>query len=168
MTLLGFLATALPWFSKKIFSKDKTLIGKFEDLVERIGGNKTAYNKILNDAQKLAVFQQHALAMQRLICDDRKNARNRDEKIARNYRADLMILTASVALFSCLSVLIFNKNQLSAELISMMTICMTIFGSCLKKAYVFEFGETLSNQANMYSDNDNIFTMNSTASGCMK
>ncbi|QEK39050.1 hypothetical protein [Candidatus Nesciobacter abundans] len=73
---------------------------------------------------------------------DRKDSRLRDCSIYKdkpNKRANAMFLLAFFGLFSCLLLLGLMPN-ITSEVICIISASAGIFGSCLKDAYVFEFG----------------------------
>lgn len=160
--ILNFLSLALPWFSKAFFSsKNNTgFLGKMEGLVGDLTGlgGLDAYSAVLRDPEMLLNFQKQALAMQqeyvKHICQDRMSARKRDlfllDKGGSNKRADRMIYIACFGLLACICALWICRKALSVELVSIISAIIGVFGSCLKDAYVFEFG---SGKLNIMSKN---------------
>lgn len=152
MPLLGFLSLALPWFSKAFFTNKTNggLLNKMEGLVYNLTGTegREGFNEILNNPETLLAFQKQALSMQqeyvKHICQDRMSARKRDmlflNKDGKNKRADRMIYIACFGLFACVAALWICRKALSVELVSIISAIIGVFGSCLKDAYVFEFG----------------------------
>jgi len=151
MPLLGFLNLVLPWFSKAFFanSNQGSLLKKMEGLVYNLTGTpgEDGYKTLLQDPEMLLNFQKQALNIQqeyvKHICQDRIHARKRDMlfmKKGGNHRADRMIYIACFGLFSCVVILWICRQALSVELVSIISAIIGVFGSCLKDAYVFEFG----------------------------
>ncbi|QEK38519.1 hypothetical protein [Candidatus Cytomitobacter primus] len=72
---------------------------------------------------------------------DRKNARKRNILLHKKEkrRKHLMLFLAFFGLSFCLTILSVISN-LSSEMICILSTAAGIFGSCLKDAYVFEFG----------------------------
>lgn len=151
MLLQNFLGLALPWFGKSFFGNNhKQLLSQLSSLAQDLTGEKgsNAYKTLLNDSERLLAFQKHALSIQsqyiKGMFEDRKNARARDimhlRANGKNARADFMIYIASFALFSCIAFIWFCRHILSVELVGVISALVGIFGSCLKDAYVFEFG----------------------------
>lgn len=153
MGLLSFLGIALPWLTRGFLSKgtNSGLLSQFAGLAQEMTDikNPLAYEKLLNDSQLLLQFQQKAFVMQqeymKAVCQDRMHARKRDvwlfNKAGKNYRADKMIYIACAGLVGCLAVLGICRSALSGELVSILSAAIGVFGSCLKDAYVFEFGQ---------------------------
>lgn len=83
---------------------------------------------------------------------DRKNARKRDVLLSRHAKRkrNVMLFLAFIGLVSCLSILGL-VSELSTEMICIISTTAGIFGSCLKDAYVFEFGSR-SNKEKKYFD----------------
>lgn len=81
-----------------------------------------------------------------LMMQDRANARQRDSALfqagRRNFRGDIMVLSALLGLLGCLAALTIFKMSLSGEVIGIVSTIAGIFGSCLKDAYAFEFGSS--------------------------
>lgn len=153
MGLINFITSALPWIGKAFLknSNNAGLLDKFENLAQELSGTEgmDAYNKVLLDSKLLLEFQQSAWQLQqeyaKHVCKDRMNARKRDlfllQKNGKNYRADKMIYIACFGLICCMAVLGFGSSVLTAELVAIISTTMGVFGSCLKDAYVFEFGQ---------------------------
>ena len=172
MGLLSFIGLALPWLANSFFDKgaNSDLLGKLSGLAHELTNttNPKAYGTVLNDPQLLLRFQQQACLIQKeymkSICQDRMQARRRDvwlfNKAGHNYRADKMIYIACGGLVSCLGILGICRSSLSGELVSILSAAIGVFGSCLKDAYVFEFGQGKINN-NMNSDNISGYETNS-------
>ncbi|QEK38045.1 hypothetical protein FZC35_01495 [Candidatus Cytomitobacter indipagum] len=76
---------------------------------------------------------------------DRKNARKRDALLSKHEKRKrhIMLFLAFAGLSFCLLVL-GMISDLSTEMICIISTAAGIFGSCLKDAYVFEFGSRSS------------------------
>ncbi len=77
---------------------------------------------------------------------DRQDARARDVALAqagrRNIRADVMVLVDAVGLIACLALLMFFRQGMPPEVITLVTTIASIFGLCLRDAHQFEFGSS--------------------------
>jgi hypothetical protein len=100
-------------------------------------------NTLRNSPEAQLQFQRE---IERLLIDDRSNARLRDTSIfqggRRNLRGDIMVLSALLGLLGCLAALTIFKMSLSGEVVGIVSTIAGIFGSCLKDAYAFEFGSS--------------------------
>ncbi len=141
-------------------------------IIRLISGDKKADSaqEILNRAKKIAqtedvleisqIFRenpqmlldfQHSIFEIEKECElaylgDRKDARERDSHFIklghRNYRGDIMVVSAALGLISCLFTLTYFSNNLPGETVGILSTIAGIFGSCLKDAYAFEFGSS--------------------------
>lgn len=100
-------------------------------------------NTLRNSPEAQAQFQRE---IDKLIVEDRANARHRDTSLfqagRRNLRGDIMVLSALLGLLGCLAALTIFKMSLSGEVVGIVSTIAGIFGSCLKDAYAFEFGSS--------------------------
>jgi hypothetical protein len=134
-------------------------------IAKLVGGNDSGdvAEKIVGTAQSLTGAQdinhmrdtlrnspeaqiQFQREMDKLMLEDRANARSRDASLfqtgRRNLRGDIMVLSALLGLLGCLAALTIFKMSLSGEVIGIVSTIAGIFGSCLKDAYAFEFGSS--------------------------
>lgn len=99
---------------------------------------------LVRDFQK-AIFEIEARSELALL-EDRQNARSRDITFIKsghkNYRADIMVISAAVGLIMCLVSLAFYAHKLPGEATGIISTIAGIFGACLKDAYAFEFGSS--------------------------
>lgn len=98
--------------------------------------------KLANELQE--AFLKNRKEIELAIIKDKQNARARDiaiNKIRKNIRADIMVISAAVGLVSCLIFIACFRN-LPGEIIGIISTIAGIFGSCLKDAYSFEFGSS--------------------------
>lgn len=77
---------------------------------------------------------------------DRKDARARDVALHqagyRNTRADWMVIGDVAGLIACLVAIVFLRNSLSGEAITIITTLASYFGLSLRDAHQFEFGSS--------------------------
>ena len=77
---------------------------------------------------------------------DRQDARWRDVAMTqagrRNFRADIMVISAACGLVLCLVSLGHYSEELPGEAVGIISTIAGIFGACLKDAYAFEFGSS--------------------------
>ena len=98
----------------------------------------------------LIAFQKAMIELEHDRCKleqhDRFHARERDISFIthgqRNYRADVMVVSAAVGLITCLGSLAYFSHDLPGEAVGILSTIAGIFGSCLKDAYAFEFGSS--------------------------
>ena len=60
----------------------------------------------------------------------------------RNKRLGVMVISAVIGLIICLLILTLCRENLSGEVIGIISTISGIFGACLKDAYSFEFGSS--------------------------
>eukprot|EP01035_Chromulina_nebulosa_P020448 gene20448-26533_t len=102
------------------------------------------------DSAALIEFQKEMLSMEAnrelAYLKDRQGARDRDVLLAqvghRNYRADIMVISAAVGMIMCLASLAYFSDHLPGEAVGIISTIAGIFGACLKDAYAFEFGSS--------------------------
>lgn len=96
------------------------------------------------------ILLQFQSELSKIALEDRINARQRDASLfqlgKRNFRGDIMVLSALLGLLGCLGALTVFKMSLSGEVIGIISTIAGIFGSCLKDAYAFEFGSSRSSK----------------------
>lgn len=110
----------------------------------------TSWCALRDNPELLCQFQQRMMELelerQKLIIDDRNNARQRDMTFVQvgkpNRRADIMVISAAVGLMACLLAMTYFANQMPGEAVGIISTVAGIFGSCLKDAYAFEFGSS--------------------------
>lgn len=59
-----------------------------------------------------------------------------------NRRADLMVILDVIGLIGCLVVLALLRHDLPAEVVTLLSTIVGIFGLCLRDAHQFEFGSS--------------------------
>lgn len=88
--------------------------------------------------------------LERAYLEDRADARKRDVAIQasgrRNWRADIMVLTAAGGLVACIWAIVTLREMLTGEAIGLIATVAGIFGACLKDAFSFEFGSSRSSK----------------------
>jgi hypothetical protein len=102
------------------------------------------------DPMALIEFQKGMLSMETerelAYLRDRQSARERDVSFIqaghRNYRADIMVISAAVGMITCLASLAYFADNLPGEAVGIISTIAGIFGACLKDAYAFEFGSS--------------------------
>lgn len=156
----------VPWLERYLgFAFNKKLFAHLGDIATRIAGSdnmQSALERIQNTPELKVEFQKALLvaeeAYMKAALDDRKHARERDMSLVKangvNKRANTMVVLAAIGLGACLGVLSLFRNNLSGELIGIISTVAGIFGSCLKDAYSFEFG-------NYKGKNENIANIDS-------
>ncbi|MES2252175.1 MAG: hypothetical protein V4482_00620 [Pseudomonadota bacterium] len=108
------------------------------------------FDELRTDPTVLIQFQKDMLSMETerelAYLKDRQGARDRDVLLAqaghRNYRADVMVISAAVGMITCLASLAYFKDHLPGEAVGIISTIAGIFGACLKDAYAFEFGSS--------------------------
>ncbi|HYC64806.1 MAG TPA: hypothetical protein VEC14_08760 [Reyranellaceae bacterium] len=97
--------------------------------------------------QDMAVIE---LETERAYLADRQDARRRDVALAqagrRNWRADIMVLSAAGGLIACILAIMNFRNQMPPEAVGLISTVAGIFGACLKDAFSFEFGSSRSSR----------------------
>jgi len=120
---------------------------------QRISGTDDSgemMNHFRTDPAALIQFQKDMLSIETerelAYLKDRQGARDRDVLLAqtghRNYRADVMVISAAVGMITCLASLAYFKQHLPGEAVGIISTIAGIFGACLKDAYAFEFGSS--------------------------
>lgn len=153
------IAMALAQFAPGII---KLLTGsdKAEDVAEQVVGiaqtitgtdnPDAALAAIKADPNKVLEFQQAMSAQQadleKAYLADRADARARDVEIVKagrqNVRADVMIVLDAFGLMACLAALFFYRQDMSGEVVALVSTIASIFGLCLRDAHQFEFGSS--------------------------
>ncbi len=154
MQFTGFIMQALPWVKTMLFPKGiaNDLLQRLQKLAFSISGEQdfSAYIKILSNAELLTQYQ---LQAQRIRNDyvkynnlDRINARRRDLEVRKthrgNRRAEIMIYVAIVGLFTSVVCLWFFSSYMPSNVASTIVTIISVFLSCLRDMYTFEFGQT--------------------------
>lgn len=112
---------------------------------------EAALASMRENAQLAQQFNLAALAadtkLEELYLADREGARQRDVEVrkldgGKNKRADVMVAIDAVGLIACLVVLAVYRQQLSGEVIALISTIASIFGLCLRDAHQFEFGSS--------------------------
>jgi hypothetical protein len=115
----------------------------------------TAIQKLSENHKMLIEFQKAVMDMDvkytEMEYQDRQDARARDIALlrqgTRNYRADIMVISAALGLIFCLLSLAYYSGSLPGEAVGIISTIAGIFGSCLKDAYAFEFGSSRGSKA---------------------
>ncbi len=150
MGLAEFAPSIVRWLSgenpegvaKDIIERAKKVV-KCDDVND-------AMEVLRSDPLKLIEFQKAMLSFEAELemgfLNDRRSARERDIAIlqsgAKNYRGDVMVVSAAMGLVLCLASLAYFANDLPGEAVGILSTIAGIFGSCLKDAYAFEFGSS--------------------------
>lgn len=142
----------VPWLERYLgVAFNKKLFSHLGDIATRIAGTdsvQSALDRIKNTPELKVEFQKALLLAEESYMKasllDRQHARERDMALFKakgtNRRANVMVVLAALGLASCLLVLSFFKEALSGEVVGIVSTVAGIFGSCLKDAYAFEFG----------------------------
>lgn len=109
-----------------------------------------ALDQLRADPQLAQRYAQAALehegALERAYLADRADARARDVAYLRaglrNRRADVMVLLDVVGLVACLLAIVWLRESLSGEAITLITTLASYFGLSLRDAHQFEFGSS--------------------------
>jgi len=149
------LAQFAPGIIKLLTGSDKAeaVAGKVVDIARTVTGTDTpeaALAAIQADPNKILEFQQAFNAQQadieKAYLADVADARARDVEFIRsgrhNVRADLMIVLDALGLLACVAALFFYRNEMSGEVVALLSTIASIFGLCLRDAHQFEFGSS--------------------------
>lgn len=149
----------VPWLSRYLnLGLDPKVIGGIEKILLRLSGAKDvtdSIDRVKNDKQLELEFQHALLEAEneywKVCLRDRQNARERDLALrkvqGRNRRANLMLVIAILGIVLSLSALVFFKSFLTSDVIGIISAVAAIFGSCLKDAYSFEFGDHIERKS---------------------
>lgn len=143
---LGLLEFA-PVIAKLVGGNDSGDVAeKIVETAQSLTGTQD-FNQVRNTFRNSPETQlQFQREIDTLLVQDRANARQRDASIfqmgRRNFRGDIMVLSALLGLLGCLAALTIFKMSLSGEVVGIVSTIAGIFGSCLKDAYAFEFGSS--------------------------
>lgn len=154
----------VPWLERYLgLAFNKKLFAHLADIATRIAGGDSvasALERIRNTPELKIEFQKALLvaeeAYMRAAIQDRQHARERDMVLLKakgmNRRANIMVILAAIGLGACLGVLSLFKESLSGEVVGIVSTVAGIFGSCLKDAYAFEFGNYKGRSENLDPD----------------
>ncbi len=157
----------VPWLEKYIgLAFNKKLLSHIGDIANHVAGSDNihaALERIKNTPELKVEFQKALLVAQetymRAALQDRQHARERDMAVLKakgvNRRANIMVVLAAFGLASCLGVLSIFRKNLSGEVVGIISTVAGIFGSCLKDAYAFEFGNFKGKPPSAEVDNIN-------------
>lgn len=126
---------------------------KVVDVAKAVTGAQTgeaALEEIKANPDKLLEFREAIASKQadleKAYLADIADARRRDTAFIqsgqRNMRADIMVGVDAIGLIVCLVVLAVYRQQLSGEVIALISTIASIFGLCLRDAHQFEFGSS--------------------------
>ena len=150
MGLAEFAPAIMRWLSGEDAEK---VASDIVNSARRIAGKddpSELMNHFRTDPTALLQFQKDMLSLETerelAYLKDRQGARERDVLLAqaghRNYRADVMVISAAVGMIMCLASLAYFKDHLPGEAVGIISTIAGIFGACLKDAYAFEFGSS--------------------------
>lgn len=151
LALATFVPDIVRWITG---SRDaEAIAGRVVDVAKSVTGLDdagAALAAIRSDPEKALAFRlavmQRAVEFEQLYYADLQNARARDIEFLRaghrNWRADIMVMSAATGLVVCLAVLILLRGELPGEAVGIISTISGIFGSCLKDAFTFEFGSS--------------------------
>lgn len=133
--------------------KSATIAEKVVGIAQSVTGapsGEAALAALQQNAQMAQEFNLAALRadteLEQAYLADRKDARARDVALAQagrfNRRADLMVLMDVVGLISCLVAIVWLRDSLSGEAITLITTLASYFGLSLRDAHQFEFGSS--------------------------
>ena len=152
-SLLPSLAkTFSKWFGKHDANSVAELLVNMAQSITATNNVAEMLDKLRNDEKLLNSLQETIVKteteMELALVKDCQNARERDIVLAkhgaRNIRADIMILAASLGLVICLIFIAQCQKDIPGEIIGIVSTVAGIFGACLKDAYSFEFGSSRS------------------------
>jgi hypothetical protein len=153
------LFTGLPPFASKFLESliDDSWLSKLVKLVFKLNNNREcsleeALKAITTSDVMLEKFKLEVEKLEKLkqIAElkDRQDARKRDQHIVshsgKNSRANLMLSMCFFGLCFFVIILLFAKNLISAEIKAVLTAIIGILGACLREAFLFEFGGSIS------------------------
>ena len=148
--LAPFFPAILSWIRGDTGSK---IAENIVEAAQTITGKKdcSSVSKIFSEnPQALIEFQKTLLKIAKIYrleeVADRTTARARDiafiQAGRKNFRADIMVLSAASGLILCLISLGLYRTSLPGEAVGIISTIAGIFGACLKDAYAFEFGSS--------------------------
>lgn len=110
-----------------------------EALWARLQKDKKLKSKLIDKMMKLSIEKE------KLAYIDISNARNRDIKIrkasgGRNFRADMMIITAWGAIIFLVISLLYFRHSLTGDIVLIFSSIISFLGSIIADAHFFEFG----------------------------
>lgn len=150
MGLAEFAPSIVRWLSG---DDAEAVAADVVNVARRITG-KDAPSELLEhfrvDPLALIQFQKDMLSIESdrevAYLKDRQSARARDVAFVqsghRNYRADIMVISAAIGMIMCLASLAYFSDHLPGEAVGIISTIAGIFGACLKDAYAFEFGSS--------------------------
>jgi len=143
----------------RLFAGDRAadVAGQVIDTARRVTGTSSeseAAEALRANPEMLWRFRQDMAAIEleteRAYLADRQDARRRDVALAqagrRNWRADIMVLSAAGGLIACILAIMNFRNQMPPEAVGLISTVAGIFGACLKDAFSFEFGSSRSSK----------------------
>ena len=143
----------------RLFAGDRAadVAGQVIDTARRVTGTSSeseAAEALRANPELLWRFRQDMAAIEleteRAYLADRQDARRRDVALAqagrRNWRADIMVLSAAGGLIACILAIMNFRNQMPPEAVGLISTVAGIFGASLKDAFSFEFGSSRSSK----------------------
>ncbi|UFX98270.1 hypothetical protein [Candidatus Gromoviella agglomerans] len=163
LELVKLSPSILSLFNMQIHNtKNNNIIKFMQKLIEiaRVLTNEKDTNKVVQkfktDENLLIEFQSLAIKAKKEILDiemlDRQNARNRNIILHNNgyksYMPHIMLFLSAIGTIMCPLTIVWYINiydNIPGEVVAIVSTATTIFGSCLKSIYTFEFGESSKN-----------------------
>jgi len=127
-------------------SLENILLGAVKTVGTEIIGNaldsKEIQHKtsIVDDEQDIVCKKKASMEDNREI--EQKHTVSLINAYGRNKRLGVMVICAVLGLIICLLILSLCRDNLSGEVIGIVSTISGIFGACLKDAYSFEFGSS--------------------------
>lgn len=152
--LAEFVPSIARWLGGE---KAHDIAAKVVDVAKTVTHTKdpiAAINALNNNPDYIRDFQKAVLAIEAELelayLRDRQDARIRDMAFIKtgnkNFRADIMVVSAALGLTGCLCSLGYYSHNLPGEAVGIISTVAGIFGACLKDAYAFEFGSSRSSR----------------------
>lgn len=156
LALAAFAPSILRFFG--VGEKPIAVATKVIDIAKAVTGTTSideAISALRSNPELAHQFNIAAIAadaeLEKLVSDDRKDARARDVELrkltrGKNRRQDLMIIGDWLGLISCVVAAVLFKSQMSGEVFTIVSMITMHFLNNLKNAHGFEFGSSRSSQ----------------------
>ncbi|USO00657.1 MAG: hypothetical protein H6845_02485 [Alphaproteobacteria bacterium] len=140
--ILKLFKALIEYIFSSISTKSNGVFQHFADMIKNFQtSNKSEFIKKLTGEQHVSLIVQKTVASlikQDIHHKDRKDARKRD-LLSTSKNTKTLLYLSFIGLTACLMML-WLIPDMTADVICIIATASGIFGSCLKDAYVFEFG----------------------------